>query len=214
MRSTKTLGEGINLKQFSVYSKNKIKKKKKNLIFSPVWGIIDYIKENKNNYEIGVYIRGYNDIFYDPHSIFSPITGIINDLTFKPGDFTRKFKHKMLINSTIKSKRSIKKDDHYHKLVDYKKGMQIYKSHEKKNGRMKIKMNNIEFIIEVGNRYIAKSLSLYNNKNDDVIVGQHIGDILIGSYCIIKIKKPCKIHIEVGYNIRGGISTNPIAEFI
>ena len=57
MRSTKTLGEGINLKQFSVYSKDQFEKKKKNLIFSPVWGIIDYIKENKNNYEIGVYKR-------------------------------------------------------------------------------------------------------------------------------------------------------------
>ena len=90
----------------------------------------------------------------------------------------------------------------------------LYKSHEKKNGKMKFKMNKIEFIVEVGHRYIAKSLAIYNNIGDNVKCGQHLGDILIGSYCVVKIQKPCKIHVKVGYNLRGGISTNPIAEFI
>ena len=59
-----------------------------------------------------------------------------------------------------------------------------------------------------------KSLAIYNNVGDHVKCGQHLGDILIGSYCVVKIQKPCKIHVKVGYNLRGGISTNPIAEFM
>jgi hypothetical protein len=184
------------------------------LIFSPVWGIVDYIKKTKTTTEIGIYLRGYNDVFYDPHSFFAPISGKINELTFKSGDFTRKFKHNMLINASITSERSMQKKEHYHKSVVYKDGIQLYKSHEKKNGKLKIKMKNIEFILEVGHRYIAKSLALYNNIGDNILCGQHVGDILIGSYCIIKINKPCKIHVDIGYNVKGGISTNPIAEFM
>jgi hypothetical protein len=214
MRSDIVLGTGINMKEYSIYETKEFDKKYKKLIFSPVWGIVDYIKETKNIYEIGIYLRGYNDVFYDPHSIFSPIESKIKNLNYTSGEFTRKFKHKMLINSSIKSQRSEKKEDHYHKSISYKDGIQLYKSHEKKNGKMKFKMNKIEFIVEVGHRYIAKSLAIYNNIGDNVKCGQHLGDILIGSYCVVKIQKPCKIHVKVGYNLRGGISTNPIAEFM
>lgn len=214
MRSDIVLGKGINMKEYSVYKKQEFNKRYKKLIFSPVWGIIDYIKEKKDIYEIGIYLRGYNDVFYDPHSIFSPIDTKIKDLVFTSGDFIRKFKHKMLINSSIQSARSEKREDHYYKSIIYKDGIQLYKSHEKKNGRLKFKMNKIEFIVEVGHKYITKSLAIYNNVGDNVKCGQHLGDILIGSYCIVKIQKPCKIHVTVGYNVRGGISTNPIAEFL
>ena len=110
MRSDIVLGKGINMKEYSVYKKQEFNKRYKKLIFSPVWGIVDYIKETKNMYEIGIYLRGYNDVFYDPHSIFSPIDTKIKDLVFTSGDFIRKFKHKMLINSSIQSARSEKRE--------------------------------------------------------------------------------------------------------
>lgn len=214
MRSNKTLGKGTDLKPFAIYSKTDLIKFKNKLIFSPVWGIVDYIKQNQTNTEIGIYLRGYNDIFYDPHSVYAPITGIINNISFAPSDFIRKFKHRILINSSIRSSKSIIVDKPYNKEIKYKDNITLYKSHEKKNGKLNINMKNITFTLEVGNKYIAKSIALYNYKSDYVYTGQQIGDILIGSYCIIKIKKKCKLHINVGQNIIGGVCTNPIATLL
>ena len=45
MRSNKTLGKGTDLKPFAIYSKTELIKLKNKLIFSPVWGIVDYIKQ-------------------------------------------------------------------------------------------------------------------------------------------------------------------------
>ena len=214
-RSKITLGKGKNIKDFSIYNKKEFHEKlnTNKLIFSPVHGIIDYIKKSKNKTEIGIYIRGYNDVYYDPHSFYSPISNSIDDIIYKPGEFTRKFKHKILLNSSIKSSRSEIKSEHYYKKIKFPKDSTIYKSSEKKNGKLIIKMKNIEFTIEVGHKYITKSLVLYSKNNEYVLTGQHIGDILIGSYCIIKINNPCKLHIDIGYNVKGGISPNPIASF-
>ena len=72
-------------------------------------------------------------------------------------------------------------------------------------------MKNIECTIEVCHKYITKNLVLHLKNNEYVLTGQHIGNILIGSYCIIKINNHCKLHIDVNYNVKGGISPNPIA---
>lgn len=71
----KTLSNGNNTKDFSKVDKtNLIQNFTTNYIFSPVWGIVDYINNKNKYFELGIYIRGYNDIYYDPHGIYSPTT--------------------------------------------------------------------------------------------------------------------------------------------
>jgi hypothetical protein len=208
-RSKKTLGHGTTI--YPPYDNSAFQAYKNNLIFSPVCGIIDSITELENKYKVGIYIRGYNDVYYDAHSIFSPVTGKINTLTYKPGHFTRELKHKMLIDPTIASACSTKTNSSYYKELSFVPGSQLYKSHDDKSGKLKIKMKNINFIVEVGKHYITKNVVMYNKEKDYVLAGEHIGDILIGSYCILYIKKPCQLHIKEGDNVKGGISTIPIA---
>ena len=178
-----------------------------------MWGIVDFINETKKYYKIGIYIRGYNDVFFDPHGIFSPITGKILDISYSKKRFKRVFKHKILIDPTITSNRSKLIKEPTYKLINFGEKTEIYKTKENKEGILKIIMKNIEFTIEVGKGYITKSLALYNNIGNTVITGQQLGDILIGSYSEIKIKKPVKLFIEIGDNLIGGVSPNPIGKF-
>ena len=215
MRSKKTLSNGKNTKDFSKVDKiNLIQNFTTNYIFSPVWGIVDYINNKNKYYEIGIYIRGYNDIYYDPHGIYSPTTGKILDFLYSNKKFNRKFKHKILIDPDIHSKRSELISEPEYKYIKISKRGEIYKTKEEKNGILTIKMDNIKMNIEVGHSYITKSLALYKKLNHTAIVGEQLGDILIGSYCVINIKKPMKLLIQVGDNVKGGISPNPIGEFI
>ena len=84
-KSKITLGKGKNIKDFSIYNKKEFHEKlnTNKLIFSPVYGIVDYIKKSKNKTEIGIYIRGYNDVYYDPSSFYSPISNSIDDIIYR-----------------------------------------------------------------------------------------------------------------------------------
>ena len=184
------------------------------MVFSPVCGVVDYIDAQPSRYEIGVYLRGYNDVSYDPHSIFAPIGGSIRTLSFQSKAFMRMLKHSMLIDASIRSKNSPKRRTHYRKDVAYPPGTTLLKTRERKNGVLTVTIGRVTFAVEVGHRYITKSLALYQKRHDDVFAGQHLGDILIGSYCVLYLPRTCKLFVREGDNLKGGVSGNPLAQFI
>lgn len=202
---------GKTLPPFGQVTEQVLRRHFERMVFSPVWGIVDYINTQTTQYEIGIYLRGYNDLTYDPHSIFAPVGGKIHTMSYASTEFMRVLKHKMLIDGSIRSKRSPKRHTHYNKEVAYPRGTLLLKTREKKNGILTVKIGRITFMVEVGHRYITKSLALYQKSKDIVFAGQHIGDILIGSYCVLHIPCQCKLFIREGDNVKGGVNSNPLA---
>jgi hypothetical protein len=47
-------------------------------VYSPVFGIVDKISNNS----INIYLRGPYDEKQNPHGIFSPISGLLSNITF------------------------------------------------------------------------------------------------------------------------------------
>ena len=74
---------------FAHVSKDMIQRHFDCMVFSPVYGVVDYIDVHPSRYEIGVYLRGYNDVTYDPHSIFAPLSGTIQELSYQSKSFMR-----------------------------------------------------------------------------------------------------------------------------
>lgn len=202
---------GNTLQPFAHVTEAMLHREFKHMVFSPVWGVVDYICRRNSNYEIGIYLRGYNDLTYDPHSIFAPISGTIRALSYASTAFTRVLKHKVLIDASIRSNRSPVKQTHYYKEIEYPRGTQLLKTREKKNGILTVKIGCISFNVEVGHRYITKSLALYTHSNDVVLAGQHLGDILIGSYCVLQLPRTCELFVREGDNVIGGVHSNPLA---
>ena len=124
---------------------------------------------------IHIYIRGYNDEKEDNHDIFSPISGNIKK-NFEEIKLKRKGEY---INNDI-----------------------LYIFDENKKGRLNIKIKNIKFSIEVGKGYITNSIRLSNKTKFKK--GQKIGEIIIGSYCFIKIPKNFKLKVKLNDEIIGG----------
>lgn len=202
---------GTTLQPFAHVSERMMQRQFARMVFSPVCGVVDYVDAQPSQYEIGVYLRGYNDVTYDPHSIFAPVGGTIRKLSYQSKAFMRMLKHSMLIDASIRSKHSPKRRTNYHKDVAYPPGTLLIKTRERKNGVLTVKIGRVTFAVEVGHRYITKSLALYQRTRDVVFAGQHIGDILIGSYCVLKLPRPCELFIREGDNLKGGVSSNPLA---
>ena len=124
---------------------------------------------------IHIYIRGHFDEKEDNHDIYSPISGTIKK-TFTEIKLKRKGYY---INDDI-----------------------LYVFDENKKGRLNIKIKNIKFSVEVGKGYITNSIRL-SSKNK-FKKGEKIGEIIIGSYCFIKIPKNFRINVNLNDELIGG----------
>ena len=124
---------------------------------------------------IHIYIRGYYDEIEDNHDIFSPTTGGVKK-TFEQ----------------IKLKRK----------GEYTNNDMLYIFDENKKGRLNVKVRNIKFSVEVGKGYITNSIR-FSNKHK-FKRGEKIGEIIIGSYCFIKIPKNYRIQVDLNEELVGG----------
>lgn len=149
-------------------------------IYSPVFGVINQRSQN----QIGIYIRGPYDEKEDPHSIFSPITGLLKSITY----------------TNIKPIKS------------------IYKAEEDKLAELNLEFEivgvTINVKIYVGKGYVTDTVKLFVNPNTEVVAGQYIGQILIGSYCILESSIPIYNQYEIGTEVQGGISLYPIGQLL
>lgn len=115
----------------------------------------------------------------DNHNIFAPISGKITNINLDKGFWKREIQTK------------------YFKTIEYK------------TGRLTVYIGDVYFWVEVGKpKYITDTIRFDYNINDDIIQGQNIGEIIIGSLAKIYFP-PDKIKfndIYIGKKLEGGIS--------
>jgi len=85
--------------------------------------------------------------------------------------------------------------------------LKIFKSYEKKKGRVKIFINgclSISFWLEVGEGYVTDRVRLDRFEGDFVSRGENIGEIILGSLSEIHLPESSLINVEEGDYLIGG----------
>jgi hypothetical protein len=140
-------------------------------VYSPMSGVIDVIDRQANT--IGIYIRGYNDKKQDDHVIHSPIRGTLVALNPYEGKIKRNLGPELSLE---------------------------FKSEQDKRGRLEFVLANrrvgtVAFAVEVGAGYITDTVRTVADLQvgQAVSAHQHLGDIIIGSYCYVTLPKTVQI---------------------
>ena len=82
--------------------------------------------------------------------------------------------------------------------------LKLFQSWEKKRGRLTIEIENVRFLIEVGEGYVTNKIKVKKIVDDKVKRGEIIGHIVLGSLSEIYIPKGHVILVTEGQRVVGG----------
>jgi hypothetical protein len=87
---------------------------------------------------------------------------------------------------------------------DFDRYLKLFQSWEKKRGRLTIGIENIRFLIEVGEGYVTNKIKVKKLVGEGVKRGEIIGHIVLGSLSEIYIPKEHSILVTEGQRLVGG----------
>lgn len=164
------------------------------VLYSPVWGLLDKLNVVESNglkwINFGIYLRGPYDEYENQHAIFAPVNDVVSDILFTKMEKTIQTNRKYLGT----------------------KGVYVAKQNKKGKLTMVFQESRIRIDVYVGEGYVTDVLELFIEKGERVVAGQHIGEILVGSYCEIFVPYSgvSEKYIEEGSEVKGGVNLQPL----